>query len=92
MENIMQKTEMKEAIKIANMSKAIPTSKNMVKVSSLLTKEDEKRIEEYSMGSVGVQVGKEKFFLSVQHNVPAEASLLRDNQGQLLGVPAVVGG
>jgi hypothetical protein len=91
-EKIMQKPEMKALIKIANLSKAIPTAKKMVKVSSLLTKEDTKRIEEYSLGTIAVKVGPEAFFLSKQHSVPADAIVQRDTENQILGIPAVAGG
>lgn len=92
MEKIMQTQEMKELVKIANLSTAIPQSKNMVKVTSLLTKADTKRIEDYSLGSIAVKVGNEAFFLSQEHKVPHDAVIQRDAQGQVLGIPAIVGG
>ncbi len=88
----MQTEAMKKVIKIANMSKSIPTSKNMVAVSSLLSKVDLARIDEYHMGTVAVKVGNDSFFLSQQHKVPADAVILRDQKEQVLGIPAVVGG
>jgi len=88
----MQKPEMKALVKIANLSKVIPTSKKMVTVASLLTKVDNQRVEEYQLGTIAVKVGTEAFFLSKQHNVPAEAVIQRDEQGQILGIPAIAGG
>ncbi len=88
----MQKQEMKTLVKIANLSEAIPTSKKMVTVASLLSVEDTKRIEELNLGTIAVKVGKEAFFLSKIHKVPAEAVVQRDTQGQILGIPAVVAG
>jgi len=88
----MQKPEMKAFIKIANLSMAIPASKKMVPVSSLLTKLDDERIKEYIFGTIAVKVGEEAFFLSPKHNVPANAVLQRDEQGQILGIPAIAGG
>ncbi len=88
----MQKPEMKALVKIANLSKAIPTSKKMATVASLLTKVDSKRIEEYQLGTIAVKVGTEAFFLSQQHKVPADAVIQRDEQGQILGIPAIAGG
>ena len=92
MEKIMQKPEMKAFIKIANLSVAIPASKEMVTVQSLLTKEDDQRIKEYIFGTIAVKVGEEAFFLSPKHNVPDTAMLQRDEQGQILGIPAIAGG
>jgi len=91
-ENIMQKPEMKTLVKIANMSKVIPTSKKMVTVTSLLTKEDKARVKEQVFGSIAVKIGKEAFFLSEIQKVPDTAELQRDNQGLLLGIPMVAGG
>lgn len=88
----MQKPEMKAFIKIANLSVAIPASKEMVTVQSLLTKQDNERIEEYIFGTIAVKVGEEAFFLSPKHNVPKTAMLQRDEQGQILGIPAIAGG
>lgn len=92
MENIMQTKQMKELVKISNFSKVIPTSKETVSVASLLTKEDEKRIDSLSLGTIAIKVGQEAFFLSKQHKVPAEAVVQRDAQGLLLGIPMVSGG
>lgn len=92
MEKIMQKPEMKALVKIANLSKAIPTSKTMVSVKTLLTKDDHNRVEEYKLGTIAVKVGTEAFFLSEQHKVPADAVIQRDEQGQILGIPAIAGG
>ncbi len=83
---------MKALVKIATLSKEIPTSKTMVTVGSLLAKPDLARIEEYQLGSIGVKVGSEAFFLSTDHKVPASAVIQRDTQGQILGIPAVAGG
>lgn len=83
---------MKTLVKLANMSKAIPTSKKMVTVASLLTKEDDARIKEYNLGIIAVKVGQEAFFLSQLHKVPAEAVIQRDENRELLGIPAVAGG
>ena len=92
MEKIMQTEQMKELVKISNFSKAIPTSKETVTVSSLLTKEDENRIDSLSLGTIAIKVGQQAFFLSKQHKVPTEAVVQRDAQGLLLGIPAVSGG
>lgn len=92
MENIMQKQEMKEAIKIAGMSKQIPSTKNMVPVESLLSKTDLERVADYNMGSVAVKAGDGVFFLSLKHNVPDNSVVMRDQEQQVLGIPAVVGG
>ena len=91
-EKIMQTTQMKTLVKIANLSKAIPTSKTMVAVSSMLTKQDNARIKEYSMGTIAVKVGTEAFFLSQEHKVPSGAVVQRNEQGEVLGIPAVAGG
>jgi hypothetical protein len=91
-EKIMQKPEMKALVKIANLSKEIPTSKTMVTVASFLAKPDLARIKEYQLGSIGVKVGSEAFFLSTDHKVPNSAVIQRDTQGQILGIPAVAGG
>ncbi len=66
---------MKAFIKIANLSMAIPASKQMVPVSSLLTKLDNDRIKEYIFGTIAVKVGEDAFFLSPKHNVPETAML-----------------
>lgn len=92
MEKIMQTQQMKELVKISSFSKAIPTSKETVTVASLLTKEDEKRIENMTLGTIAIKVGKEAFFLSTQHKVPAEAVVQRNELGQVLGIPVVAGG
>lgn len=91
-EKMMQKPEMKALVKIANLSKAIPTAKEMIKVSSLLTDLDNKTIEDYSLGTLAVKVGNEAFFLSKEHSVPVGAVVQRDAMGQILGIPAVAGG
>jgi len=91
-EKIMQTEQMKSLVKIANLSEAIPTSKTMVTVASMLTKRDKARIEEYSMGSIAVKVGNEAFFLSQEHKVPTEAIIQRNEQDEILGIPAIAGG
>lgn len=91
-EKIMQTQEMKTLVKIANLSEAIPTSKTMVTVASMLTKKDKARIAEYSMGSIAVKVGSAAFFLSQEHKVPSEAIVQRNEQGEILGIPAIAGG
>ena len=88
----MQKQEMQAVIKIANMSKALPQSKNMVTVESLLTKQDKKRIDNYHIGMIAVGVDESAVFLARQWKVPEHAKILRDKQGQLLGIPVVAGG
>lgn len=92
MEKIMQTEQMKTLVKIANLSKVIPTSKTMVKVSSMLTKKDRARIEEYSMGSIALKIGTEAFFLPQEHKVPSEAIIQRNEQGEIVGIPAIAGG
>jgi hypothetical protein len=91
-EKLMKKQEMKTLIKIAGLSKAIPTTKTMVTVGSLLTQEDKDRIQELSLGVIGVKVGDSAFFLSQLHKVPSTAVIQRDDQGLILGLSAVAGG
>ncbi len=91
-EKIMQTEQMQTLVKIANLSEAIPTSKKMVSVSSMLTKKDRERIELYSMGSIAVKVGTSAFFLSQEHKVPTEAIIQRNEQDEILGIPAIAGG
>ncbi len=88
----MQKPQMKTLVKLASMSKVIPTSKKMVTVASLLTREDKARVKEYNLGTIAVKVGQEAFFLSQLHKVPADAVVQRDEERELLGIPAVAGG
>lgn len=83
---------MKTLVKLSNMSKAIPTSKKMVTVASLLTKKDKARIEELNLGTIAVKVGTEAFFLSQMHKVPTESVVQRNETGEILGIPAVAGG
>jgi len=88
----MQKQEMKDFIALSALSQKIPQSDKMVKVASLLTAEDLERIDEYSIGTIAVKVGSEALFLSKEHSVPSHATIQRDAQGLLLGIPAVSGG
>ena len=92
MENIMQTQQMKTLVKLSNMSQAIPTSKKMVTVASLLTKVDKARIKDLNLGTIAVKVGTEAFFLSQQHKVPIEAMVQRNEASEILGIPAVAGG
>ncbi len=92
MNNIQQTQQLKELIKISGLSKAIPTSKTMVTVASLLTKVDKAHIKEYNLGSIAVKVSNEAFFLSEIQKVPQSAEIQRDTQGDVLGIRAVAGG
>lgn len=83
---------MKELIVVANMEKLIPKSESMVKLSSLMTEEDVKTHEDYHLASIGVKVAESYFFLPKSQMVPKDAIIQRDEQGLMLGIPAIVGG
>lgn len=93
---MMSTTKAKQVVRLADMSKELPTSEKMVKVESLLSVDDEKFVKDFSIGSICVQIDQEYFFLSKQHSVPDFSKLVRQDegqhQGQLVGIPAIVGG
>lgn len=91
-EAMMQKPEMKSLLQIASLDKPIPQASKMVKVGSMLTSHDLEVIKDYNLGSVAIKVGNEAFFLNKNHSVPSNAVIARDQQGQILGIPAVAGG
>ena len=88
----MQQPEMIEATRLSKFAGEIPNSKVMVKVESLLTKADHRRVGELHLGILVVKIREKVFFVSKQHDVPVEAEIQRDAQQNLLGIPTVVGG
>ena len=92
----MNTEKAKQAIGLADMTKELPKSDNMVSVGSMLSENDNKFIDEYAIGRICVQIGEEMFFLNKLHSIPAEAKLVRQDEGQhvgeVIGIPAIVGG
>lgn len=92
----MQTAKAKQVIKLANLTKTLPKTDNMVKVSSLLSAKDTEFIKEYSVGTICTKIGNEMFFLSPQHDVPNTAQVVRQVEGQhvgqIIGIPVIVGG
>lgn len=93
----MNQTEQaKQVIHLGSLCEAIPTADKMVSVKSLLSAKDLKFIKDNGIGDIAIGVNKEIFFLSQLHKVPSISSIVRhdagQNQGQLIGLAAVIGG
>lgn len=90
------KQEAKQVVKLASMNKELPKSDKMMSVGSMLSSSDSMYVKEQALGSVCVQIEKEMFFLNKLHQVPTNSELVRQSEGtdkgQVIGLPAVVGG
>lgn len=88
----MQKQETDKIVTIASLDATIPKTSSMIKVGSLFKDSDKAFMKDNHIGTVGVQVGQEYFFLSELHSVPDTAKLARTESGQVVGIPAIVAG
>ena len=82
----------KASLKKKPVRKAAPKKPAKVTVESLLTKKDQAYIQENSIKNVSVKIDGEVFSVSQRHQVPKNAEIIRNQQGQVTGTKAIVGG